>query len=377
MTTIEEFAAGFDEEPGYLDYAAFGPFSRAVAVETDWQREVLTRARFGSTGAVLEQAPRARAAVADLLGFRADQIVLQPDTSTALMHAVFGLTGGVLMSPGEYPSLSFAAVRAEQSLSVTAPIWLETDHGRVTPGQIRDQLTSTTVAVAVSLVDARTGFLADLEGIRQVIGDRLLIVDAIQGAGIVDVPYEFADIVAGGGQKWLRAGWSTGYLALSDRAVERLTPVFSGYRATTDDDDHLPWDEVPSPASGSAAFRIAGADPLAAGRLAASLEELAAVGVAQVAHAVADRVSSIIDLADEFGLAVVSPRNESERAGMVVVEPAPEQLTALTASLFNHGVAVTSRLGTVRISAHAGTTPETLGMLRAAFTSYATAIRIR
>jgi kynureninase len=159
--------------------------------------------------------------------------------------------------------------------------------------------------------------------------------------------------------------------------VERLTPVFSGYRATTDDDDHLPWDEVPSPASGSAAFRIAGADPLAAGRLAASLEELAAVGVAQVAHAVADRVSSIIDLADEFGLAVVSPRNESERAGMVVVEPAPEQLTALTASLFNHGVAVTSRLGTVRISAHAGTTPETLGMLRAAFTSYATAIRIR
>lgn len=27
MTTIEEFAAGFCEEPGYLDYANVGPLS--------------------------------------------------------------------------------------------------------------------------------------------------------------------------------------------------------------------------------------------------------------------------------------------------------------------------------------------------------------
>jgi len=49
----------------------------------------------------------------------------------------------------------------------------------VTPGNIRDQLTASVEAVAVSLVDFRTGYLVDLEGIRQVIGDRLLIVDAI------------------------------------------------------------------------------------------------------------------------------------------------------------------------------------------------------
>ncbi|HEY8588169.1 MAG TPA: aminotransferase class V-fold PLP-dependent enzyme, partial [Naasia sp.] len=297
MTSIEEFAAGFDEDPGFLDYAAWGPFSRAVTAEVDWQRELLSRARFGSTGALGEQGARARAAVADLLGFRPDQVVLQPDTSTGLMHAVFGLTGGVLVSPAEYPSLPFAAVRAEQSLSVTAPIWLETDHGRVTPGQIREQLTSTTVAVAVSLVDARTGHLADLDGIRQVIGDRLLIVDAVQGAGVVDVPFAAADIVAGGGHKWLRAGWSTGYLALSDRAVERLTPVFSGYQGVSDDDAHLSWDEVPAPVRAAAGFRITRADPLAAGRLAASLEELAAVGVGPIATAIAEKVTSIIDLA--------------------------------------------------------------------------------
>src|SRR3954471_19631476 len=215
MTPFERYRAGFQEEPGFLDYAAYGPISAAVGAEMDWQRELLSRSRFGSVGAVREQEGRAREAVAHALGFRADQVVLQPNTSTGIMHAMFGLTGGVLLSLAEFPSLPFAAVRAQQTLSVTAPLWLETDHGRVTPGQIREQLTSTTVAVAVSLVDSRTGYVADIEGIRQVIGDRLLIVDAIQGFGVVDAPLELADIVAGGGQKWLRAGWSTGYLALS------------------------------------------------------------------------------------------------------------------------------------------------------------------
>ncbi len=58
---------------------------------------------------------------------------------------------------------------------------------------------------------------------------------------------------------------------------------------------------------------------------------------------------------------------------MVVLEPLPEQLTALTASLFNHGVSATVRQTGVRLSVHAGTTEETFDMLRAAFTSYASA----
>ncbi|WP_431198255.1 hypothetical protein [Leifsonia xyli] len=56
---------------------------------------------------------------------------------------------------------------------------------------------------------------------------------------------------------------------------------------------------------------------------------------------------------------------------MVVLEPLPEQLTALGASLFNHGVTASIRATNARISVHAGTTEETLDMLRAAFTSYA------
>jgi len=91
---------------------------------------------------------------------------------------------------------------------------------------------------------------------------------------------------------------------------------------------------------------------------------------------VIDATGGIIDLADEFGIPVVSSRNLNERAAIVVVEPAADQLTVLAASLHNHGVTATRRGGTVRLSAHVSTTDETFDMLRAAFLGFASAITV-
>jgi selenocysteine lyase/cysteine desulfurase len=374
MVSIDDFVARFDEEPGYLDFARVGPIGRSVIEEERAQSELLSRARFGSLDALDRQGARVRSAVAALTGFRDDQVVFQPNTSTGLMHVMFGITGGVLLSPAESPSLTFAARRASDALGVLNPVWLETDGGPVTPNVIRDQLTTSVVAVAVSLVDFRTGYLVDLDGIRQVIGDRLLIVNAVQGFGIVDAPWEVADVVASGGQKWVRAGWGTGFLALSDRAVDHLTPVFSGFSAT--DADGTPLDAVLPPTRGAGAFSISNPSPLAEARLSMALEDIDDVGVAEIGSRLAEKVSRIIDLADEFAIAVVSSRAENERAGIVVLEPAIDQLTVLTASLFNHGVTSTTRQGRVRLSPHVSTDDETFQMLADAFLSYATAVTV-
>lgn len=371
-TAWENYLNGFTEDPGYLDYGRIGPLARVAAAEALGQTEVLSRARFGSLDHFGDQDARMRAAVAAVTGFRPDQVAAQPNTSTGLMHAMFGLTGDVLLSPADFPSVPFAAVRAAEALHVAEPQWLTFDEssdsaGQVTPGQVRDQLTASTVAVAVSLVDSRTGFRVDLDGIRQVIGDRLLIVDAIQGFGVVDAAYEAADVVASGGQKWARSGWGTGFLALSDRAVERLTPVVSGFTGTA---DFEPWDEVPPPVRAASAFRVTNADGVAQARFAAALEEIATVGVSVVEAAVAANASQLIDLADEFSIPVRSSRDVRERAGLVVLEPPAERLTALGAALHNAGITATSRRGTVRLSTHARLAEDTVAMLRGAFTAY-------
>jgi selenocysteine lyase/cysteine desulfurase len=369
VITIDDFLERFTEEPGYLDFAHRAPVGRTVRDEESAMSSLLGRSRFGTLDTLSEQDARVRTAVAAVTGFRVDQIVTQPNTSQGLMHTLFGLTGEVAVSPAEFPSNTFAVVRAADALGAVTPRWLDTDRGHVTPGNLREQLTDATVAVMVSLVDFRTGYLVDLEGIRQVIGDRLLIVDAIQGFGVVDAPYSLADVVVSGGQKWVRAGWGTGFLAMSDRALDRVVPVFSGFNAT--DAEGTPLDEVPPPTRGVRAFQVSNPDPIAQARLAAALEEIAEVGVPELNARLAEKVSRVIDLADEFAIEIVSSRNEAERAGIVVVRPEDDRLTQLSASLHNHGITSTSRQGSVRLSPHVTTDEETLAMLRAAFMSFA------
>ena len=366
---IDNYVATFTDEPGYLDFARVGPIGRVVRDEESAQSSLLGRSRFGTLESLMvEQGVRVRDAVSGLTGVPSERIVFQPNASQGLMHAMFGFTGRVAMSLAEFPSLTFGAVRAADSLHVVEPVWLDTDHGRVTPGNLRDQLDSSIQAVAVSLVDFRTGYLIDLEGIRQVIGDRLLILDASQGFPVVDAPFALADVVAGNGQKWARAGWGTGFLVLSERAIEQLTPVFSGFNAT--DVIGTPVDEVPPPTHGVRAFQVSNPDPVAQARFAAALEQLAEVGVGAVNSAIAERVERVIHLADEFAVPVDSPRPRAERAGIVVLRPDDAHLTALTAALHNHGLTVTERGGGVRLSPHVTTNDDTFDMLQAALVEF-------
>jgi selenocysteine lyase/cysteine desulfurase len=373
VKTIDDLASGYSDEPGYFDFAKWGPISTAVADEQRSLVEVQARARFGSEIALTEQSGRVGRAISSLVGFAPDHVVFQPNTSEGLTHTLFGLTGQVLMSPRDYPSMPVAATRSAEALRVLEPVWMDLDHDVVTPAVVQRHLTDSVTAVAVSLVDYRTGYLVDLEGIRQVIGDRLLIVDAIQGFGVVDAPYAVADVVASGGQKWVRAGWGTGFLALSDRALSALTPVFSGVAGSDlvlAGSYHGRQPTLP----GAAAFQVTNPDPIAQARFATALEDIAEVGVAAVSRAVAERATRVIDLADEFAVPVVSPRDVSERAGIVVLEPALDQMTTLTAALINHGVTATVRDTTVRLSVHVSTGDESFEMLRGAFTSFGTTV---
>lgn len=365
MTDV--FTAGFSDDPGYLDFARLAPIGEAAAAESRAMLELMSRARFGTFSTLDDQDARVRESVASLVRVRPDQVVFQPSTSQGLMHVMFGLTGGVAASSGEFPAVGYAMARAAEALGVLVPHTITPEHDRVTPGVVRDQLASSVVAVVVSLVDYRTGHLVDLEGIRQVIGNRLLIVDAIQGLGIVDAPWELADVIVSGGQKWLRAGAGTGFLALSDRARDQLTPVWSGWTAHTGEGVVH---EVLSPAPDARAFRVGYPDAVAQARLAGAVDAVLAVGVPAIRSAVMERTARVMQLADDAGIEVVSPREDAERAGIVSLMPHPESVGALGAALHNHGVSATVRDGRVRLSAHVSTTDETFELLKASFDEF-------
>ncbi|MFN3707289.1 aminotransferase class V-fold PLP-dependent enzyme [Microcella sp.] len=370
MPTLDEYAAEFTDEPGYLDFATVAPIGEAAMAEERAQSLLLSTARFGSLTAIVDQEDRVDAAIAALLGVAPEQVVFQPSTSQALMHVAFGLTGGIALSRGEHPATSYAVARAADALGVLHATRFTPDHDRVTPASIADALTGSVAAVAVSAVDDRTGHLVDLDGIRQVMGDRLLIVDASQALGVVEAPWEAADVVVGTGRTWLRAGYGTGFLALSDRAAEQLVPVWSGWLAAAGGHGEDRTEQVSPPTGGARAYRVGYADPTAQARLAGAAEEVATVGVAAIRERVLATCAQIIELADFAGLNVVSPRDDAERAGIVVIEPPSGAITALTAALHNHGITAATIGGAVRLSAHVSTREDTLDLLRLAFAEF-------
>ncbi|SEB35199.1 Selenocysteine lyase/Cysteine desulfurase [Paramicrobacterium humi] len=370
MATIDGFRAGFLEEPGYLDFAAVGPVSQTVVEELRAAYDGLSRMRFGARARIMTNGDRLAQAVAALTGFEPENVTAQPNTSMGLVQAIFGLRGRLLLSRGEFPSMTVAAVRSTQLRRELELSWLDGVDGRVTAGDIAQSLTDDVSAVVVALVDPRTGYRADLTAIREAIGDRLLIVDGIQGVGAVTADFTAADVIATGGHKWLRAGWGTGFLAFSDWALERIDPVVSGFTGT---EEYEPWGHVPDPARGTiGAFTVSGPDYVAEARLAAALEEVGQTGQATIEAAILDRVGELIELFDASGLEVVSPRERAEQSGIVVVDPGEGGAARLGAALYNTGVTATTRQGRVRFSVHAGTDDATIRMLRQALLVYRT-----
>lgn len=361
MSTFQDYVDTFDNESGYLNWAAFGPLSPSVREEVFADADLLGSGRPSSLSLVAERIGQAQEIIAELLGADAADVTLQPSSTQGLMHALYGLSGGVIASTAEFPSVSLTLERASTASDrAVEPRWITPDDGRVTPDTVTEVLDDDVVALAVSHVDFRTGFRADLSALRDTIGpDRLLIVDAVQSFGVIDVDYSAADVVVGHGYKWLRAGRGSAFAWFSPRARERISPVLSGITGTTA--AGLFVDELPAPSPSASAFTVSQPDTLAAGRLAIGVRDVRDAGVAAIEERLAQNVDTVIEIADRQGIDVTSPRERAQRAGIVAL--APEEPARLAAALANAGIVATARGSSVRLAPHAGTDAATFELL--------------
>jgi selenocysteine lyase/cysteine desulfurase len=359
VSTLEDYVSTFDNESGYLNWAAFGPLSPSVREEVFADADLLGSGRPASLSLVWERVGQAQQLVAELLGGEATDVTLQPSSTQGLMHALYGLSGAVIASTAEFPSVSLTLERAAAASNrALTPRWVSPADGRMTPDAVAEALDEEVTALVVSHVDFRTGFRADLAALREIIGpDRLLIVDAVQSFGVVDEDYTVADVVVGHGYKWLRAGRGSAFAWFTPRARERIAPVLSGIAGTAG----LSIDELQVPTASAQAFTVSQPDTLAAGRLAIGVRDVRDAGVTQIEGRIAEHVDAILEIADRHAITVSSPRERASRAGIVALSP--EEPARLAAALVNAGIVVTARGSAVRVAAHAGTDDATLQQL--------------
>ncbi|MFE9577120.1 aminotransferase class V-fold PLP-dependent enzyme [Nocardia sp. NPDC006044] len=352
------YLAQFRETAGYLDFARYGPPSQAVVAASAAAMRSGATAGPDTVDDLMGATDRAVRAAARLSGFATSSVVLVPNTSTGLFQAAFAIppglaTGEVLLSGNDFPANHYPWARAAQAgrfrLRVIAP-----PGGRMSPEVVRAELRPDTTAVSISAVDFATGYRADLAGIREVIGERLLIVDGIQGFGVTTQPWQVCDILVVGGQKWLRAGWGTGFLALSDRALERVDPLLSGWTGAV---DPTRYDGLIHPqAHGAARFSLTNLSPVDHAAFAAALELVESVGPAWIEHRVGERLGALHEALLPFDPLIRSAVGPEHRSGILSFALPDHQPAQLGKRLAAAGVTATVHAEAVRLSVHATTT---------------------
>lgn len=166
-----------------------------------------------------------------------------------------------------------------------------------------------------------------------------------------------------GGQKWMRAGWGSGVMAVSDRALERLEPALVGWLGVAEPMDF----EVPpphEPLPGAARFQEGTPPIFGALQLAAAVEAIEIAGIEAVAAAVRERARSLEDVVEAAGGELLAPwRSDRERAGILCFRLPGEDPAATFGRLISAGLVVSHRGSWIRLAPHATTGPEAAEML--------------
>lgn len=354
---LARYLQRFDDLPGYLDFARVGPLSHDVAM-------TLVEATRLSTGeqaveVLAARAEEVRASAALFLRAAPHEVTFATSTSHALFAAAAALGRGatdegvVLVRRGEFPSNVYPWLRF-QDRGGPRVRWI--DAPRVTPEVVAAHLTPDVRALTVSAVDALTGHRAPLGALKELLGpDRVLVVDAIQGLGAVPLEVEAADVLASGGQKWLRAGWGAALLMVRDRVARHLSPGLGGWSGVH---DPLASESHPrEPLRGAAAHTLTNPDYPAVSALGAALDLVAAVGVQAIAARLADTLGALLDTARAAGAEI--PHDAlppGERGGIACLRLPGRDPEDVHAALTRAGLTTTLRGHWIRLSPHA-TTP--------------------
>ncbi len=162
-----------------------------------------------------------------------------------------------------------------------------------------------------------------------------MILDCYQSAGIVplDVTELGVSFAVGGSVKWLCGGPGNGWLYVRPDLVESLEPTYTGWQAH---ERPFGFEEEMEYAAGIARFLTGTPNVPAHYAATAGYDLVEEVGVARIREGSLRQTQLLIDLADERGFEVVSPRDPARRGGTVTIRVA--DFPAVHAELETRGI---------------------------------------
>jgi kynureninase len=187
---------------------------------------------------------------------------------------------------------------------------------------ILDAIDEEAQLVSVSHVAFRSSYLQDLKAITErahAVG-AMVFADLYQSAGTVPVNVRDLglDFATGGSVKWLCGGPGAGYLYVRRDLWPRLQPAATGWMAH---EQPFAFEDGPVRYAPDA-FRFLNGTPNVPAMYAArsGYEIVNEIGVPAIREKSIRQTQRLIDLADEAGLRVNTPRDPAQRGGVVILD---------------------------------------------------------
>ncbi len=339
----------------YVDNAAVSPVPQAVRLAADRYNEYTVRR--------LREVPQlsapvfdsGRALAAKLVGAAPERIAYVQNTSHGLSQIALGLdwrAGDNLVVPAlEFPSNHLCWLQLQaQGVEVRK---VEAQAGRIHPADIGRCIDHRTRLVAISHVQFYSGFRVDIPAIGELCrkAGALLVVDGTQsiGALTLDVAASGVDVLVVSGHKWMMAPRGIGFMALSERALARITPRIVGWLSVQEPFAfRRTLDFLPD------ARRFESGTPNGSGifGLAERLHQIDELNPQAIERRVIDLNRHLTERSASAGLEILFRFDDAARSGIFLVRKPGVPAATVLAALEAAGICASLRSEAIRLSPH-------------------------
>ena len=354
-------------ERTYLISASLGPLSRRSRTLAEehldlWQRLGPEELWFQHG---MQRLDECRERFGRLIGADPDEMAIVPSVSAGMSSLAtcldFSARPKVVLTDMDFPTNHYVWM-AQQKAGAKLDVVRSPDGVRIDLDEFISRIDEATAIVNVNRVLFESSYIQNVTAIAEAahaVG-AYVVVDDFHGTGVLPFDAHDAgiDFLLGGALKWLCGGQGIAFLYCRRDLVQEMESRVVGWFGTKDPFD---FDRSELRLRDDARRFETGTYTLPqAWTTAGSLSIIEEVGVEAIRTRNQELTRRIIELADEAQLEVLSPREDSERGGLVRlrIPGGRERAEDLLHKLFERNVVLDSRHDAVRVSPHFFNTEE-------------------
>jgi cysteine desulfurase / selenocysteine lyase len=349
MTNWEEIRKQFPvlKKYTYLNAAGGSPLSASAAeAGKRYFDEMLNEGDLPYTE-WMQRTEETRHKLASLVNAFPSEIGFTMNTSSGMnmISHMLQYTGEVLTMRDEFPSSTIAWLNSGYQVRFVEP------KDYMYPIEVIEQsIKPETKVLLTSYVQYRTGFRQDLEAVGHLCKkyNLIFVVNATQAIGVMPIDVRLAgiDFMAFSGLKWTTSGYGTGGVFIDKEMLEKYKLPFAGWQSTDSPDKMDNFDfqlrqEASAIESGCPHFPSIFA-------LGGALDLIQSIGMSNIYQRILYLNQLIQHKIQEIGLPVISPVNDKQRSGILIIKT--KNAKAITLELARKNIIVSARGEGVRIS---------------------------